>query len=125
MGICAVEIIFIASHPGTNGHTPVPTPLHCDMELRPGDPTQTCSIAPGTRNAPRLEVCPARRRGQCCRARNWSMDISQPSDEAVNGATLEQRISGVVRQFTNAKNFFFFCICAFVEFIKFLKYNLF
>ena len=29
--------------------TPVPTPLHCDMELRPGDPTQTCAIAPGTR----------------------------------------------------------------------------
>lgn len=51
---------------------------------------------------------------------------SQPSDAAVSGATLGQRIRGVVRQFIDLKNyFFFFCICDFVEFIKFKKYNLF
>lgn len=48
------------------------------------------------------------------------MDISQLADAAVSGATLEQRIIGVVRQFIDLKNYyFFFCICDFVEFIKF------
>ena len=106
MGICAVEV-----SPAIQAQmaTPVPTPLHCDLELRPGDPTQMCPISPGTRSAPRWAVCPARRRGKRCRARDWSMDISQPSDAAVSGATLEQRITGVVRQFTDFKkiNFFF------------------
>ena len=117
MGICTVEVLpaILAQMA-----IPVPTPLHCDMELRPGDPTQMCPIAPGTRSAPRQEVCPARRRGERCRARDWSMDISQPADAAVSGATLEQRITGVVRQFIDLKNYyFFFCICDFVEFIKF------
>ena len=107
MGICAVEVLpaILAQMA-----TPVPTPLHCDMELRPGDPTQTCPIAPGTRSAPRQEVCPARRRGECCRTRDWSMDISQLADAAVSGATLEQRIIGVVRQFIDLKNYYFFFV---------------
>lgn len=29
--------------------THVPTPLHGDMALRPGDPTPTCPVAAGTR----------------------------------------------------------------------------
>lgn len=36
------------------------------------------------------------------------MDISQLADAAVSGATLEQRIIGVVRQFIDLKNYYFF-----------------
>lgn len=38
------------------------------------------------------------------------MDISQLANAAVSGATLEQRIIGVVRQFIDLKNYYFFFV---------------
>lgn len=73
MGICAVEYLSAIL---AQMATPVLTPLHCDLELRPGDPTQTCPIAPGTRSAPRRKCAQEGEERQVLQSQRLSMDIS-------------------------------------------------